>query len=323
VLAALADRCDVDLVVDDQEPDAARSEFEPVCVTALERIERLRGGYDGTLYWLGNSLEYALPLSVLRSRPGIVVAYNVRLTSLYASAAAARPDLEPRRFVEILQSMYRERADVLLDGRVPLDETAANRYGLYMAREAIALSKRFLVHVSAALPLARLDANPRDDRKVDGLPLPLPRPVASAKESSTSPVAVFAGNGGSSEADRVVAQLKELSVDFALARESHAHPASFSAAIAVPGAPNAPGFATFLAECVAEGLPTLFFGLALGEEERAGNVVELDGEATDSQLRAALQALQREPEPISAAEAEASVEAVVERLLSFVNDLED
>ncbi len=323
VLAALSDRCDVDLVVDDQESADARSDFEPVRVGALERIERLRGGYDGTLYWLGNSLEYALPLSVLRSRPGIVVAYNVRLTSLYASAAATRPDLEPRRFSEILESMYRERGEILIDGSVPLDETAADRHGLYMAREAIALSKRFLVQVPAALPFARLDANPRDDKKVDRLPLPLPRPVASAAKSSTSPVAVFAGNGGSGEADRVVAQLEELSVEFVLVDEADAHAASFSSAIAVSGAPNAPGFTTFLAECVAEGLPMLSFGLALGDEERVGNVLELDGEATDSQLRAALQALQREPKPISAAKADASVEAVAERLLSFVNDLED
>jgi glycosyltransferase involved in cell wall biosynthesis len=323
VLAALADRCDIDLLVGDQDPDEPQAEFQPVRFRALERVSRLRGGYDGTIYWLGNSLEYALPLHVLRKRPGIVVAYNVRLTSLYASASASRPDLEPRGFADVLRSMYGDQVRRPLDGSASLDEVEADRYGVYMAREAIAASDKFLVQIPAALPVARLDAKRGHEDKIDRLPLPLPPPLASAGRHSRAPVGVFAGNDGSDEADRVVAQLAELSVEFALAGEARPHAAGCSAAIAVRGAPSTPGFATFLADCVAEGLPTLLFGLSLGDEERAENAVELESQATDTELRTAILGLDRKPAPISPAEASASVEDVAERLLSFVNDLED
>jgi len=292
-----------------------------VSLEGLARGERLRGGYDETVYWLGNALEYALPLHVLRGRPGIVVAYNVRLTSLYALAAANRPDLEPRRFADVLRSMYGDQAQGALGGTVPLDDVEADRYGVYMAREAIAASKKFFVHLPAALPIARLDASAGDKAKVDQLPLPLPRPMSSAGQSSSKPIAIFAGTGGSREADRVVTQLRALAVEFTIVGEIH--PDAASAAIAVPGAQNASGFATFLAKCLAEGLPTLFFGLSFGDHEGAESVVELDGQATDAQLRAVIQGLDREARPISPAKASASVEAVAERFVSLVNDLED
>jgi glycosyltransferase involved in cell wall biosynthesis len=321
VLAALAERCDIDLLVGDEDPDDARTAFEQVRFRALERVSRLRGGYDGTIYWLGNSVEYALPLHVLHQRPGIVVAYNVSLTSLYASAAAYRPDLEPRRFADVVRSMYGDQVQRRLDGYPPLDE--ADRYGIYMVREAIAASKKFLVHIPAALPVARLEANRGDEEKIDRLPLPLPPPRAPARQRSSAAVAVFTGNGGSAEADRVVAQLEELSVEVAMAGEARPHAAGCSAAIAVSSASSTPGFATFVTECVAEGLPTLLLGLSLGGDERLENVDELDSDATDAELRAALLRLDREPTPITAAEASASVEDVAERLVSFVNDLED
>ena len=108
VLEAITDRCDIDLLVDGADAYALPPGVEPLAVAGLERVERLRGGYDATVYWLGNSLDYALPMHVLHSRPGIVVAYNVRFTELYASAASQRPDLEPRRFVDVLRSIYGE-----------------------------------------------------------------------------------------------------------------------------------------------------------------------------------------------------------------------
>ena len=314
VLEALADRCDIDLLVDDGGAQQLPARVEAVSLEALERVERLRHGYDETIYWLGNALDYALPLHVLRQRRGIVVAYNVRLTSLYASAAANRPDLEPRRFIDVLRTMYAGQAQAVLRATNLLDDVEADRHGIYMAREAIALSTKFFVHFPAALQIARLEASAGDEEKVDRLQLPLPHAGQPEDSEARKPIAVFPGAGGSREAERVATQLQKLTAEATAVGPTHPVDSRYSAAIAVRGAPNAPGFATFLADSLAAGVPTLLFGLSVGEHESAENVIELDVEATDAELRAALQGLNREARPVTPARAAASVQAVAERL---------
>ena len=315
VLEALADQCDVDvLVADAAEGESLPPGFHPVSAGSLERVERLRGGYDGTVYWLGNALDYAFPLHVLRSRPGIVVAYSVHLTSLYAAAAANRPDLEPRRFPDIMRALYPSRA-AELDGAAALEEAEADRQGIYMAAEAIAHSTRFFVHFDAAVPLARLEAPTGHEWKIDRLRLPLPRPAASPGLRSGRPIALFTGAGGSREAERIVNELRELGAHVEAVGRSAFDPTGYSAAVAVRGALSTPGFTTFFAECVSAGLPTVLFGFSVGEP--AESVVELGAEAFDGELRAALQqALNREPRPVDPGLATSSVEAVAERLLN-------
>ena len=48
---------------------------------------------------------------------------------------------------------------------------------------------------------------------------------------------------------------------------------------------------------------------------------ELDAEPTDTELRSALRALDREPRPISPEEAAASVQAAADRLYDAIRDL--
>jgi glycosyltransferase involved in cell wall biosynthesis len=317
VLEAMTDRCEIDLLVDDADAHSPPPGVEPLAVAGLERVERLRGGYDATVHWLGNSIEYALPMHVLRSRPGIVVAYNVRLTELYAAAASQRPDLEPRRFIDALRSIYSENAARWLSDTDILNDVAAANLGLYMAREAIARSKRFFVHFQSAVSMARLDAAAGDLRKIDRLPLPLPQVDSTPTRGSRKPVAVFKGLGPSWKAERVVSQLRELGAQAAIASGGSAA-ADCSAVIALRGAPDSAGFASFVAGSLAAGLPTLLLGFTLGDHDAFENVVELDAEPTDKELRGALD---REPRPVTPKDAIASVQAVADRLYDAIREL--
>jgi glycosyltransferase involved in cell wall biosynthesis len=317
VLEALADRCDIDLLVDgdvEQPPTGV----EPVSPRGLDRVERLRCGYDGKVYWLGNSLEYALPLHMLRGRRGVVIAYNVRLTSLYASASAARPDLEPRKLVDVLHSMYGDRVPAKLDSTGVQDDAVADRYGVYMAKEAIAHSTTFFVHLPAALAIARLDAHAGHEQRISQLPLPLPTVGPALGHGSRMRIAVFTGTGRSSAAEKVVRQLEELAADVTIVGEARPLTSAHTAAIAVRGAQDAAGFTSFLAYSLAAGLPLLLCGLSLGDLRPKG-AVELDSEMTDTELSEALKGLSRGAEPVDQAAAAASVEAVAARIHAAMN----
>jgi glycosyltransferase involved in cell wall biosynthesis len=320
VLQAMTHWCDIDLLVDGAD-DAAPRGVEPLAVAGLEGVEQLRGGYDATVYWLGNSGDYALPMRVLRGRPGIVVAYNVRLTELYISAASQRPDLEPRRLIDVLRSIYGERAARELIDTDNHGDVAAADIGVYMAREAIAKSKKFFVHFQSAVSMARLEADAGDESKIDRLPLPLPQAELTAARDSRKPVAVFKELGRSREAERIAEHLRELGAEAEMAGGSRFVAADYSAAIATRGAPHAAGFASFVAGSVAAGLPTLLLGVTLGDHERFENMAELDAEPTDTELRGALQALDREPRPVTPNEATASVQATAQGLYDAILQL--
>ena len=316
VLEALTDRCDIDLLTDAADPTSPAG-VEPVTVASFERVERLRGGYEATLYWLGNSLDYALPMHVLRSRPGIVVAYNVRLTSLYASASATRPDLEPRKLVDVLHLMYGDRVPVELDATDVQDDAMADRYGVYMAKEAIAQSTTFFVHLPSAHAIAQLDAHAGDEQKVSQLPLPLPAAGPALGHGSRKRFAVFTGTGRSSVAEKVARQLRELAADVTIVGEARPLTSDCTAAVAVRGAQDAPGFTTFLADSLSAGLPVLLCGLSLGIVSKG--VVELDSEVTDAELRGALQVLNRNAATVDHARAATSVEAVAAQIYAAMN----
>lgn len=269
VLEALADRCEVDLAVEDRNGVEAPPGIGLLSAHGLARIEPLRG-YDETIYWLGNAPAYAFVLDALRARPGIVIAYNVCLKSLYdeEDAWGANGQVNPR--------------------------------GAFHAREAIALSSKFLVHVPAAVSLARVEAASGDESKVGLLSLPLPRIEPSLRSEG---IAVFTGGPGA-EAERLQARLRTLDPELD---------------ITVRGREHDPGFVTSLAQARAAGLPTLLLGLTVGDRP-AEHEIELGAEATDDELRAAVKDLRREPRPVSPADADASVDAVADLLYVAIRE---
>ncbi len=121
-------------------------------------------------YCLGNSEYHTGALQLLGRRPGVVIAHDVRLNGLYSWRAHERPDLDPRPLKEILHSMYPGRLPRDLGDHGWIDTEDADRFGIYMAREAIASSDRFLVHSRHAADLARLEAPRGEERKIDVIP---------------------------------------------------------------------------------------------------------------------------------------------------------
>jgi glycosyltransferase involved in cell wall biosynthesis len=146
----------------------------------FEQAEAARGGYDATVVCLGNSEHHAEALALLTRRPAVVLAHEVRLTGLYAWSALERPDLEPRSFWEALDSMYPDRLPPELGRSGWLNFPEYDRYGVLMAREAIARSTRYLVHSSYAATLARLEAAVDDTSKIAVVPFGFPDPTDSA-----------------------------------------------------------------------------------------------------------------------------------------------
>lgn len=127
-------------------------------LAALERVEAFAGRYDEVVYSVGNSEFHTGSVAALRRRSGVVLAHDVRLTNLYRFAAWQHPEVTPGGFHETVQRMYRGRVPVTLGAGGRLDADEADRWGVLMARDVIAHSRRFLVTSDFAAELARLDA---------------------------------------------------------------------------------------------------------------------------------------------------------------------
>jgi glycosyltransferase involved in cell wall biosynthesis len=181
LLEALSGRCDVDAFVDGYAVGARGEANAPAGVSvasaaAFDLCERARGGYDRVIYCLGNSEFHGGALALLRKRPGIVVAHDLRLSGLYAWAARERPDAVPRSFHETLQAMYGERIPDSIGEHGWLDLDDADRYGIFMARDVLARCELFLVHSRFAAQLARFDAAPADAPKIRVIPFGIVSP---------------------------------------------------------------------------------------------------------------------------------------------------
>jgi glycosyltransferase involved in cell wall biosynthesis len=197
MLSQLGEHCDIDAFV---ETDPAEVEAPPgVSVERVARFdlkERARAGYDSVVFCLGNSEFHAESLELLRRRrSGVVIAHDIRLSGLYSWTAAFRPELLPHGFLDSLRSMYMHRVppEVGVSGWLDYDE--ADRYGIYMAREAISLADRYLVHSDYAAQVAMLDATPGDERKIERIECRFPDPseLPRARPDEEAPVIVSVG----------------------------------------------------------------------------------------------------------------------------------
>jgi glycosyltransferase involved in cell wall biosynthesis len=172
VLRELAKQCEIDAYVDGPHADEVEPPegVELKAVRNFEIAERAHGGYERVFYCLGNSEYHTSALALLGRRRGVVIAHDVRLNGLYSWRAHERPDLDPRPLQEILHSMYPGRLPKELGDHGWIDTEDADRFGIFMTREAIASSDRFLVHSRHAAELARLEAPAGEERKVDVIP---------------------------------------------------------------------------------------------------------------------------------------------------------
>jgi glycosyltransferase involved in cell wall biosynthesis len=124
---------------------------------ALGAIEALEGPFDHVCYTLGNSHHHLGALRALRRRPGVVIAHDVRLSNLYRHLHGD-PGVAPGGLGRAVAAMYGEQLPPGIGESGAIDAEDIDRFGIFMAREAIAASTAFLVSSDAAAALALSDA---------------------------------------------------------------------------------------------------------------------------------------------------------------------
>jgi glycosyltransferase involved in cell wall biosynthesis len=195
LLEELSRRCDVDAFVTPS-PQAERTTYGPRVFDAesLELAERISSGYTNVVYCIGNSEHHLTTLTLLRRRPGVVIAHDVRLTGLYQAASWSGEPYESRRFGEIVRAMYGPHRfqNVDEDGAWTLEEF--DRAGLFMTREVIERSERFLVHSEHAAQIARNEASPDMAWKVAVLPFAAPPPRKDRRNDPQRPIVATFGH---------------------------------------------------------------------------------------------------------------------------------
>ncbi len=163
----------------------------PRAAATLRAAEQLLGRYDAVVYALGNSHHHLGALALLRERPGIVIAHDVRLANCYRHEHGD-PAFARGGFAKAVATLYPEPGlDSLLSAE-ELDEVELARSGPLMAREAIAASTAFLVTSTEAADLARLDARPEDAAKIAVLPFAIEDPASHRALFATDDVAARA-----------------------------------------------------------------------------------------------------------------------------------
>ena len=175
LVAALLEHCDIDAFADGGRhvdaglgPPRGPDGVEVLPPRFLVDHERARGGYDCVVYCLGNSEFHSGALAQLRRRSGIVLAHEVRLTDLYA-LSADEPGAVPGGFSACLEAMYGDLPPGTgAAGRLTPDE--AERNGVLMAAEVVALADRFVVMSHFAADRVRLDVRPEDADRIFVLP---------------------------------------------------------------------------------------------------------------------------------------------------------
>jgi glycosyltransferase involved in cell wall biosynthesis len=188
LIEALGEHAEVHAVADGEAQGGLAPPGVPVVGTRNFLVaDGLSGGYDQVFYCLGNSEFHSGALGLLRERPGIVIAHDVRLTGLYGQIAVHHRHLLPGGFKRTLRRMYGGRLPATIGDENGIDFWEASRHGVLMAREAIAHSNAFLVHSDHAAQLARLDAAPEDEHKVEVIPFRYPAPEIVSPPKPVAP----------------------------------------------------------------------------------------------------------------------------------------
>jgi glycosyltransferase involved in cell wall biosynthesis len=294
---------------------------------SFEQVERLLGSYDAVVYCLDGRPYSTDALRLLRNRPGVVVALDLRLASVYQWRARNRPDPERPSMVELCESQYGAPAAAQLERLADPTLADLDRIGSLMSREAIESSTRTIVQSSWARELARLEAPLAADR-VETLPWATPAP-AEVEPSPRGPAVVtsFGWIDPSRQPDKLVAALPALlrddphatlafvgPIDARLARalERQADALSAAHALTITGAIGDRGYASWLGrttvavqlrqvsngessstigECLARGVPTITTGIGATLELPDGCMQRVGVDVAADELAAEISAL--------------------------------
>jgi hypothetical protein len=190
LVSALGDRAEAEVVVQDEQAQAAARNGAPVIPEGEFDWRRGLRGYDRCLYVIGSSAESLHALEAITKGPGAVLAHDVHLLPLYGEMHRRREPFDPYWLEDKLIEMYGERIPRAALLRVPYDRPERHR-ALYMTREIQADAERVLVHSRRQAEILRLE------RPVDGAPIELvPRGIPAEPSASferppgTAPVVV-------------------------------------------------------------------------------------------------------------------------------------
>ncbi len=150
---------------------------------ALARLDAYLGGYEHVVYAIGNSHHHLGALAMLRRRPGVVMAHDVRLTNLYRHEHGD-PGLAPGGLARTLQQLYGPTLPARLGADGSLSAEDLEAFGLLCAREVLEKSDAFLVSSEAARALALLDAGPSLATRVAVLAFACAPPLAASESFS-------------------------------------------------------------------------------------------------------------------------------------------
>ncbi len=199
LLEALREHCDLHVYADgtrhvdpDLGPPRAPAGVEVFPARLLADTEAARGGYDCVVYCIGNSEFHTGALAQLRRRSGVVLAHEVRLTHLY-TFGGDEPGAVPDGFAVSLHAMYDDLpAETGADGRLAPD--VADRHGVLMVAEVVALADLFCVMSNFAADRVRLDASASASGRVAVVPFAVPDPVADpAPSEARAPIVASFG----------------------------------------------------------------------------------------------------------------------------------
>ncbi len=150
---------------------------------------------DRILYCMGNSSFHRHVYELLRTRPGALLAHDVRLTGFYGwFAGLESPDAPALRLRERIEAQYGTRLPAsLLDG-VPNPERQS-ALGIFMTREIQQYAEEVFVHSRFARDVLELDRGLADrDVRVSVLPFALPPALASSpRPAAEGPLLVTVG----------------------------------------------------------------------------------------------------------------------------------
>jgi glycosyltransferase involved in cell wall biosynthesis len=175
---ALSSMAEVELYIDGDNPPATHEVdgYTSYPIWSLPRVDAARGGYDAIIACIGNSEHHTGGLRLVRlgEVDAVVLAHDVRLNGLYWHGEAR--GAVPEGYESALVAMYPHASPTwMTEGWVQPAEARA--YGIFMARELIERSQRFVVTSAFAAELARMDAAPGTEDRIGVSPLAYPRPV--------------------------------------------------------------------------------------------------------------------------------------------------
>lgn len=267
--SALAERADVEVIVQDDELNGARPNGAARTLSEAEfEWRREIPGYDRCLYVLGGSADHLHALEAMLKTPGTVLAHDVHLLPLYAEMHARRFPYDPYWLEGKLIEMYGDRLPRGSLLRVPYSGPESGR-ALYMTREIQANADRVLVHSLRQAEIMRLE-RADDAGPIEVIPHAIPQAPTAAFEHSVERSKVMTIGSSSPVLDEALKQLGDDLTD----------------AVAVQMDPSDAGAGAWAAvcDCIAARIPVIAAGEGWGKELPSLVVLPVPGDCSPGEL---------------------------------------